>query len=275
MPLMPSPIITSTDAAGKANRAWNRPFLKFGHGGAAGYAQANTLQSLTLALGMGVDVVEFDVRPCRDGLVLLHDDSLEKFHKPNGYASQSTVAELRALDPIPDQPIATLAEALDLLKGRCLINIDLKAEGYETAVLEMVGARGLPGDVIYSSLIPSSLRRIRQEVPHAMLGLSYPEDRGGSSSKPFLQPVVSSVIAVMRFSLPFRILSMMANAQANAVMLYHRIVSRPVIRTVQRAGGKVFTWTVDDPLRMRELRAQGVNGITTNYPDLFDSIDGG
>jgi glycerophosphoryl diester phosphodiesterase len=221
---------------------------------------------------MGVDIVEFDVRPCLDALVLLHDDNLTQFHNPKGLASQCTLAELRALDTNPDRQIATLTEALDLLKDRALINIDLKAAGYEKAVLEIVFAKGLSGDVIYSSVIPSSLRCIWQEEPKAMIGLSYPEDRGDASGKPYLKPVVNSVIAVMRFTLPYRILSMMANAHANAVMLYHKVVSQPVIQTVQRAGGKVFTWTIDDAARIRELQELGVNGITTNHPNLFDSI---
>lgn len=272
MPFEPSSTSLSTTTGRNSSRAWNKPFLKIGHGGAAGHTLANTLHSLTLALKMGVDVVEFDVRPCRDALVLLHDDSLAKFHNPKGLASQSTLAELRALDVDPSRQIATLTEALDLLKGRSLINIDLKAAGYESAVLDVVRTKGLSSEVIYSSVIPSSLSRIRQEQPDAMIGLSYPEDRGDASGKPYLQPVVNSVVAAMRFTLPYRMLSMMSKAHANAVMLYHKVVSSSVIQIVQRADGKVFTWTVDDPVRMRALYAQGVNGITTNYPDMFDSI---
>jgi len=272
MPFEPSPTRLSTAAAGNSSQAWNKPFLKIGHGGASGHASANTLHSLTLALEMGVDVVEFDVRPCRDALVLLHDDNLAKFHNPKGLASQSTLAELRALNTDPNHQIATLTEALDLLKGRSLINIDLKAAGYESAVLAVVRTTGLSSAVIYSSVIPSSLSRIRQEEPGALIGLSYPEDRGDASSKPYLQPVVNTVVAAMRFTLPYRLLSMMSKAHANAVMLYHKVVSSSAIQIVHRAGGMVFTWTVDDPVRMRELFAEGVNGITTNYPDMFESI---
>jgi len=269
MPLERSPISPDTLASKTANRAWSRSFLRIGHGGAAGHAAANSLHSLRLALDMGVDVVEFDVRPCRDALVLQHDDSLSRFNRPQGSVSQCSLAELRALEPDPERQIATLAEALDLLKGRALINIDLKATGYEKAVQEMVGASGLTGDVIYSSVIASSLRRIWQTEPGAMIGLSYPEDRGDANSKPALQPLVMAVLAGMRLALPFRIRAMMAAAHANAVMLYHKVVSRAVIQTVQKTGGKVFTWTVDDWQRMQALRAMGVNGVTTNYPEIF------
>jgi glycerophosphoryl diester phosphodiesterase len=270
VPANPSPISQSTDTPEYLQHSWNQSFLKIGHGGASGHALANSLHSLTLALEMGVDVVEFDVRPCRDALVLLHDDNLIKYHRPDGFASQSTLEQLRILGSDPKRQIATLEEALDLIKGRALMNIDLKAAGYETSVLELVTARGLLGDVIFSSVIPSSLRLIRHHEPGAMIGLSYPEDRGDASSKPNMQPLVNIVLAWMRFTLPYRVQSMMANAGANAVMLYHKIVTQSVIQGVQQAGGKVFTWTVDDPARIQSLQEMGVNGIATNHPNLFN-----
>ena len=248
--------------------AWDKPFLRIGHGGAAAHARGNSLRSLAPALEMGMDVVEFDVRPCRDALVLLHDDSLAEFGVQSPL-STSTLAELRCLDTGPDGPIATFAEALDLLKGRALINVDVKGAGYETPVVEMVRARGLGGDVIYSSLIPTSLQRIRQLDAQARTGLSYPEDRNNLSGKPYLQPVVAALIVALRLTLPWRILSMMANARADAVMLYHQLVSRATVQTVQRAQGKVYTWTVDEPARVARLKCLGVDGITSNYPELL------
>jgi len=255
-----------------SNPAWSKPFLKIGHGGASGHAPANSLRSLGMALDMGVDMVEFDVRHCRDALVLVHDECLKTSDSPERLVSQCSLAELRALALDPELQIATLSEALELLKDRALINIDLKAAGYELEVHDMVLFRGLAADVIYSSVIPSSLLRIAQAAPEVKIGLSYPEDRSGASSKPYLKPVVNSILAAMRLTLPYRILSMMVQAQANAVMLYHEVVSPRVVQVVQRAAGSVFTWTVDDPRAMRKLRAMGVNGITTNYPDLFDKI---
>ena len=255
-----------------ANTAWCKLFLKIGHGGASGYAPANSLRSLGMALDMGVDMVEFDVRPCRDALVLVHDEGIKTANGPERLVSQCSLAELRVLVFNPETQIATLPEALDLLKGRALINIDLKAAGYELEVHEMVLSRGLAADVLYSSVIPSSLLCIAQAAPEVKIGLSYPEDRSGASSKPYLKPMVNSILAAMRLTLPYRILSMMAKAQANAVMLYHQVVSPRVVQIVQRAEGRVFTWTVDHPRAMGKLRAMGVNGITTNYPDLFDTI---
>jgi glycerophosphoryl diester phosphodiesterase len=252
----------------RADDAWNIPFLRIGHGGAAGHARANSIRSLTLALELGVDVVEFDVRPCRDALVLLHDDNLGAFASQE-LLNACTLAELRGLDTGPDGPIPTLVEALHLIKGRALINVDLKAAGYEEAVLEAVCAEAMLDDVLFSSLIPASLRRLKQLAPNAQTGLSYPEDRGNASGNPYLAPAVNVVVAWMRLTLPYRVPAMMTDAQANAVMLYHKVVSRPTVQTVHRAGGKVFAWTVDDLTQMRRLYALGVNGIASNRPELL------
>ncbi len=266
---MPSPVSLPLEVANPANSAWNKPFLRIGHGGAAGHALPNSLASFSLALEMGVDVVEFDVRPCRDALVLMHDDSLARYNYPGMFASQCTLAELHALDIRPENLIVTLIEALDFLKGRALLNIDLKSGGYEKEVVEATSAKGMLGDVIFSSVIPSSLRKIRQYAPAALTGLSYPEDRAGASSKPYMKPIVEGVVAAMRLILPYQIISMMRDAQANAVMLYHKVVSPSVIQAVHKAGGKVFTWTVDDRARIGKLVNMSVNGIATNHPDLF------
>ncbi len=252
----------------RTGSSWDKPFLRIGHGGAAGHARPNSLRSLTLALELGVEVVEFDVRACRDGLVLLHDDNLAPFGSPR-WLGDSTLADLRGLPSVPDGPLLTLVEALEMVKGRALLNVDLKAAGYEDAVLHAVCARGMLGDVLFSSLIPASLQRLKQIDPAARTGLSYPEDRPGA---PNLAAVASAVVILRRLLLPYRILSLRARAGADSVMLNHRVVSRPTVKRVHRAGGKVYAWTVDDAAAMRRLRLAGVDGIASNYPELFAQL---
>jgi glycerophosphoryl diester phosphodiesterase len=45
-------------------------------------------------------------------------------------------------------------------------------------------------------------------------------------------------------------------------------VTVELVASAHAAGLKVNTWTIDDPIRMRELAAMGVDGIVTNYPDI-------
>jgi glycerophosphoryl diester phosphodiesterase len=249
---------------------WNKPFLRIGHGGASAHAPANSLRSIELAVAMGVDVVEFDVRPCRDGLVLIHDES---FAGPDGASRLVADCDLADL-PVPSSGdrIAALSEALDLVKGRALLNLDLKAAGCEGPVLDSLREKGMLGATLISSLMSASLRQIRAIEPRALTGYSYPEDKGGASGKPYLKPVVDAAIAAMRASLPYRLPGMIAEAQSNAVMLYHRVLSPASVRAVHALGAKAFVWTVDDTDLLRRMRAMGANGAASNHPELFASL---
>jgi len=257
-----------------AGGVWQKRFYRIGHSGAAGHAPANTLKSLALALEIGVDIVEFDVRACRDGLVLIHDATLEAMPSPYGAKAvrECTVAELQALPLESGERIPTLAEALELLRGRVPFNLDLKEAGCETRVVEALREMGALELALLSSTIPTSLAAVRAASPTIKIGLSYPEDRGNASKRALLKPVVDSAVQLMRQTLPRRVLGMMARAGANAVMLNHRVVSQEVVEVIHEHQGRVFVWTVDDAARLQQVYALGVDGIASNTPELFQQL---
>lgn len=261
----------------QASATWRQQFFRIGHSGAAGHVLANTLDSLALALEMGVDMVEFDVRPCRDALILLHDNDLSAISAQyrGKVASECTLAELKTLSLRDGQRIPTFAEALNLLRGRAAFNVDLKAVGYEQQVIEVLQAHHALGDALISSLFPESLVAVRQASAHVKTGLSYPRDRGNASTRKSLKPLVDSVVMSMRYTLPYRIVQMLRRAHANAVMLNHRVVSRRVVEVVQRYEGRVFVWTVDDAPLLQTVHRLRVDGIASNYPELFKILEGG
>jgi len=253
-------------------KPWHNIFLRIGHSGAGAYAPPNTLKSLALALELGVDMVEFDVRTCRDELILLHDDDLSAFLGIRGLASQCSLEEIRALDAGDGEQIPTLTEAIDLVKGRALMNIDLKGAGYEADVLDVLREKSVMADVLISSVIPDSLREVRQLAPAVKTGISYPEDPANATKRPYLQPAVKVTLKLMRHALPYRVLGMMAYARADAAMLHRQVVSVATLNRVHQAEGHVFAWTVDNLSEMRQIRAMGVDGIASNRPDLFAQL---
>src|SRR5262249_24893398 len=69
------------------------------HRGASRYAPENTLQSLSKAVALGADYVEFDVRTTRDGaFVLLHDGTLNRTTTGRGPVREARAEEVAALD---------------------------------------------------------------------------------------------------------------------------------------------------------------------------------
>ncbi|WP_425390148.1 glycerophosphodiester phosphodiesterase family protein [Ekhidna sp.] len=48
---------------------------------------------------------------------------------------------------------------------------------------------------------------------------------------------------------------------------YYPLLSRAVVKEIQDAGMKVVPWTVNEPTKVEQLIAWGVDGIITDYPD--------
>lgn len=183
------------------------------HRGASAYAPENTVPAFQLAVAQGATFVEFDLRLTRDGqIICLHDDSLERttdveeVFPARGTAGGSgpaatkrwpledfTLAELKRLDAgswfgpeFRGTRIPTFAEAIDALRGRSGLFIELKSperyQGIEALVLRELRARGLdrPGadprtPVLLQSFTASSLQRLagslQTELPiHLLVG---------------------------------------------------------------------------------------------------------
>ena len=52
-------------------------------------------------------------------------------------------------------------------------------------------------------------------------------------------------------------------------MCHYALVTGRLVHAIERAGGELYVWTVDEAPRIAALRALGVSGIITNDPRLF------
>jgi glycerophosphoryl diester phosphodiesterase len=221
--------------------------LAIGHKGAAALAPENTLASLEAAVAAGVDVVEFDVLPHADGrLVLAH-------------SARELPADVLALDA-----------ALEWLAAReCGIHVDVKGVGFEQRVVDALERHGLGGRAYVSSSRPPSLRRFAELAPALPRALSYPEDRLGITRTPLAAPLVAGGLAALRRALPARIAGLLARAGATIASLNHPLVSRAVVERCHALGVPVVAWTVDEPERVEQLAALGVDGLVSNDPRML------
>ncbi|MFW6383179.1 MAG: glycerophosphodiester phosphodiesterase, partial [Nanoarchaeota archaeon] len=104
--------------------------LKIGHRGAMGYEPENTLSSFEKAIELGVDMIELDVRLCKDlEVVVFHDDKLSRFANAEGYVIEKSLEELKKLDVKGGGKIPALREALNHINKRAKVNIELKGRG--------------------------------------------------------------------------------------------------------------------------------------------------
>jgi len=153
--------------------------LVIAHRGARASAPENTLAAFRLAIEQGADGVELDVRASSDGhLVVIHDASVERVTGTAGEIAAMPLAAIRRLDAgvrfgaaFTGERIPTLAEVLDLAKGRLLVDIELKTHGVEQAVLDLVHTAGMERDVLITSFREDAVSAVRHFAPHVAAGL--------------------------------------------------------------------------------------------------------
>jgi glycerophosphoryl diester phosphodiesterase len=100
----------------------------------------NSLEAMTSAIDMGVDVAEMDVAKTKDNqLVILHDKTLDRTTNGKGLVSDWTLDSLRKLylkDGLGIETkykIPTLEEALLVCKGKILVNLDKSYDFFNQA----------------------------------------------------------------------------------------------------------------------------------------------
>jgi glycerophosphoryl diester phosphodiesterase len=205
--------------------------LKIGHRGAAGHAPENTIESIELALTMGVDVVEIDVHCSRDGhLIVMHDERVDRTTKLTG-----NIRDMRR-DQLPGVP--TLDEALEAVKGKAALMIELKVRGIADDVVSTAKNEA----VYFASFLHSELLLIRELKQDA------------------------KTIALIEAA-PVNPAAFALEAKATHAGLGFSSLERNAVHSLHAAGIEVFTWTVDDPRDIPLARELGVDGIISNFPD--------
>lgn len=107
------------------------------HRGAGGdlgrIAPEDTLAAYRAGIAMGVDIVETDPRPTKDGVIVnIHDSTLDRTTSGHGDVDQITFDELRKLSiktgELPGdfscEKVPTLKELLETCKGKALVLVD-------------------------------------------------------------------------------------------------------------------------------------------------------
>jgi len=54
---------------------------------------------------------------------------------------------------------------------------------------------------------------------------------------------------------------------------YYKLLSKEKVAQLHQKGMQVIPWTVNDPAAMREVKAMGVDGLITDYPDRYLKLE--
>ncbi len=249
--------------------------LCIAHRGASARAPENTLAAIAQAITLGVDAIEIDIHLSADGVpVVIHDDTVDRTTDGRGAVGSMTLPELRRLDAgswfgprFRGERIPTLEEVFDLARGRCGLDIEIK--GTETAGPRRgaSGRRRARADDAPARAVARALQR--------------------SPFDDFL--VVSSfsrqVLLASRPLLPGRRLGFLVSRSVRGLRHLHlqiglfalhphaRLASPRRVESAHRLGLAVIFWTVNDARLMRRLVAMGGDGLMSDDPALFRTLE--
>ena len=205
------------------------------HRGASAEEKENTLPAFERAIELGADYVEFDVQASSDGEpVVFHDLRLDRLTPAVGPLRARPLAELRELG------IPTLEEVVELTAGRIGVMAELKSpwlfrrHDIVGRTVQLLGPEAVV--VSFSRRAILETRRLRpalRTVQHVGFG--------------------TSIRAAADFAWA-------------AGFDDSRVTSRGIAKA-HRLGLKALVYTVNDPSRLRELQALGVDGVFSDLPD--------
>jgi glycerophosphoryl diester phosphodiesterase len=214
------------------------------HRGASGLCgQDNTLTSFELAIDLGCDMVELDVRCTSDG-------QLACFHDPAVGGTRVvdlTFDDLRARSGVD---VPTFEQAVRLCSGRIGLNVEIKEPGYERDVIQTLLASMSPGDFNVECFKPEVVAELGRLNATISRGLLADRPRGLSEAD-----TLDAIAATA------------AETGAEFLSLHHSLLGDALFAHPRLGKLPVYCWTVDDPHRIREVFDYPISGIVTNRPD--------
>ncbi|MEA3373772.1 MAG: glycerophosphodiester phosphodiesterase family protein [Campylobacterota bacterium] len=237
-----------------------KPSLIAAHRGDRSHQPENTLAALQSSVGK-CDFIEIDVQLSRDGIaVIVHDETLERTSSvqkqfPNRKpwrVADFTLAELKTLDfgswfNGDFEPILTLDSALAFaVQEREYLNVEIKDmsqlyndEDTVQKIFDSIRKYHAESSVLLSSFHHHYLQLSKKIAPQIPTAALQETKREG-------------------------LVDYLGLLNVDACHLDDAITERETVKRLRNAGFVVNVYTVNDPLRQKELFAWGVNGVFTD-----------
>lgn len=227
--------------------------LVFGHRGARGHAPENTLLGIETGIQLGADWIEVDVQLNAGRLVLMHDPTLDRTTNGQGMVAEVSPAYLDALDAGRGQRIPTVQQAFACIDRRAGLNLELKARGTAAILVQQIryAVQDMGWDwseILVSSFDLQELRQLKTLEPRIAVGALYcgvPLDYAASATA----------------------------LGARSVHLSHEFLSPDMLADARARGLAIYVYTVNRPAEIERLRALGVDGLFTDYPERASILD--
>jgi glycerophosphoryl diester phosphodiesterase len=222
--------------------------LVIAHRGDSSNALENSLESIHRALSLSVDMIEIDIRRSRDnGLYVMHDKSTGRTAGKNiniERANSEKIAKVRLKN---NELIPTLEDVLQLVAGKCGLNLEIKSSGAGALTAQYLLASGYKGLILVSS---------------------FHEDEVAAAQR--VMPLLPASLILDVFTIR-AIPSYLARGY-KVISLRKTTVNEELVAACHEQGLQVYVWTVDEEAEMQKFIDWGVDGIYSNRPGVLKEI---
>ncbi len=227
-----------------------RPLI-ISHAACGGHAPENTLAGIRKAIELGAEGIEIDVQASADGVpILMHDLTVDRTTNGSGEVAALSLPELRALDA-GGEPVPTLAEVLDLTKGKVLLIMEIKQPGIEQHIAHIIHEKQALDDVMAWSFYPAALEGMRAAEPQIPCAL---------------------LVAGESMAIWEKMRSLAVKLGVQGVSVFAPAIDERIAEDCRRRGLALYSWTPDSEAEIERLLRLGVDGVCSNYPDRVVSV---
>ncbi len=220
-------------------------------------APENTMSAVRAALDQHADFIEIDVQLSKDHVVILnHDMGLSRVAGIPERPMELTFEELSQLDvgshfseEFKGEPVASLDEVLEEVKGKAKVIVDVKAYGpidiLAEEVVRSIERAGMEEDAYVQSFDYEFLKHVRALNPNIKLG------------------------QIMYYAL-----GNLSRLDVDFYAIDKSMLDRDIIRQARADEREIWVWTVNKEEDIREALMYDIDGIITDYVDRVQDIIG-
>jgi len=287
-------LLVACNSSKKATSSSNT-FDKEAHRGGRGLMPENTIPAMLHAIDLDVTTLEMDTHITRDGQVVVSHDPYFNENittTPEGKTLTKEAARQRLLYTMPydsiakydvglkpypafpqQQKIAAHKPLLSALidateaharqKGKSMnYNIEIKSkpggegrlhpavEEFVDKVMQVINEKGIASRTIIQSFDPGALQVMHRKYPQVATSLLIEADEKRSLEEQLQQLGFTPSAYSPNFAL----------------------VTPLLVQQCHDKKMKIIPWTVNDPAEMKRLKQMGVDGIISDYPNLFEQL---
>ncbi|MGM0767264.1 MAG: glycerophosphodiester phosphodiesterase family protein [Pseudomonadota bacterium] len=225
------------------------------HRGSAFKAPENTLSAIKQAIDDGADYVEIDVQLTADGVpVLWHDSDMKRIFGLGERISETEFADIRDRDAgtwfdqkFGNERIATLADAIETVRGRAGLFVDLKPDRntphLARAVVDLLKEKNFVKGTIVAAADWTTLQEVKRLEPELKTTL------------------LAQFVMGPLWDDNYDVLGLRMNRATPAA-----------VARAHRAGNELHVWTVNQPAAMSRFIDMGVDNIITDRPELLSEL---